>query len=295
MNPIQVRGYSERGMVNSICYEIRYSPNGLKLLRDLLTLCTFPRSKPDFSHFRSATMLIEQSFSDFGDLDLLMLLEGDCTQAVCLEAKVKTFDANNWSLNKEWAGFTHPRTPEDRRSNLFTQLYRKMRLLKQVRNMDEEMAADSLANRWSLGKNAVVRKAAHALSANCAEAWMLALVPESKANAQRFFETHLSSPPPGLSEWEYTNFGYLTWHEFADHCESHAAEWPETLANFEYNQGQIFALPDAGRRPPAGSVVTWNSPSGPQQVTVKNSHKHNTRVYLSDRTTVRVPNRELEW
>ena len=31
-------------MINSICYEIRYSPNGLKLLRDLFGLRIFPHA-----------------------------------------------------------------------------------------------------------------------------------------------------------------------------------------------------------------------------------------------------------
>jgi hypothetical protein len=292
---IQVRGYSERGMINSICYEIRYSQNGPKLLQNFLGMCTFPRSRPTFENFSSATLLIEQSFSDFGDLDLLMLLEGTCTQAICLEAKVKTYDPNYWSLQKEWKMFIEAKNSDKGRSNLFTQLYRKMRLLKKVRNMDEEMAADTLAKRWSLGKNGVVRKAAHALANNCSEAWMVALVPDSKANAHAFFQGALPTPPPGLTDWEYANFGYLTWEEFEAHCRTNAAEWPETLANFEFNRGQIFGQHEAAEPPPPGTVVTWNSSSGPQQVTIKNRAKHNTRVYLSDGTSQRVSNRDLEW
>jgi hypothetical protein len=255
---IQVRGYSERGMINSICYEIRYSQNGPKLLQDFLGMCTFPHSRPTFENLYSATLLIEQSFSDFGDLDLLMLLEGTCTQAICLEAKVKTYDPNYWSLQKEWKTFKEAKNSDDRRSrsNLFTQLYRKMRLLKKVRNMDEEMAADALAKRWSLGKNGVVRQAAHALAKNCSEAWMVALVPDTKANAHAFFQDTLSTPLPGLPDWEYANCGYLTWEEFETHCRTNAAEWPETLANFEFNRGQIFGLHEGAEPPPPGTVAT---------------------------------------
>ena len=293
MTDIQVRGYSERGMINAICYEIRYSPNGLKLLRDLLGLCTFPHAKPDFTSFHSATIVIEQSFSDFGDLDLLIMLDGDCTQSICIEAKVKTSDANYWSVQNEWKTFRSPRNLKDRRSNLFSQLYRKMRLLKKVRNMDEEMAEDALSRRWSLGKNAVIRKAAHAISNNCSEAWMIALVPESKTAAHAFFETELSSPPPGLPDWQYTHFGYLTWEEFAAHCKDHAAEWPETLANLEYNRGQIFGLAGGDAVLTPGSAAIWESPAGPRQVVIKNRGKRNTRVWLEDRTSLKVPNVEL--
>src|SRR5437764_8754504 len=224
MSDIQVRGYSERGMINSFCYEIRYSPNGLKLLRDLLGLCTFPSEKPDFTHFRSATMIIEQSFSDFGDLDLLILLEGQCTQAICIEAKVKTFHAKQWRLERAWSTFQSVQSNDEHHSNLFVQLYGKMRLLKKVADIDEELAADALAKRWSLGTNKVIRNAAQALSKNCSEGWMIALVPDSKANTHAFFESGLSSPPPGLPDWQHTHFGYLTWEEFFAHCCAHADE-----------------------------------------------------------------------
>jgi hypothetical protein len=62
MSEVQVRGYSERGMINSICYEIRYSPNGPKLLQDL-GLCTFPLPRPEFRHFRSAMLHLRASES----------------------------------------------------------------------------------------------------------------------------------------------------------------------------------------------------------------------------------------
>jgi hypothetical protein len=283
MSDIQLRGYSERGMINAICYEIRYSHNGFKLLRDLLRLCTFPSAKPDFTQFHSATMIIEQSFAGFGDLDLLCLLEGHCTQAICIEAKVKTFDVKHRSIRGEWNRFKSTRRTKSYRSNLFAQLYGKMRLLKQVSNMDEEMAADALAEKWSLGKNQVVRNAAHALSQYCSEGWMIALVPESKANAHAFFETELSAPPPGLPDWQYTHFGYLTWQELFAHCSTHADEWPETLANFKYNEGQIFGIP----------TVVWESPTGPQQVTIKRRGPQNTRIVLEDGTDRKVPNTTL--
>jgi hypothetical protein len=47
---------------------------------------------------------------------------------------------------------------------------------------------------------------------------------------------------PGLPDWDYVNFGYLTWEEFETHCRKNAADWPETLANFDFNRGQIFGL-----------------------------------------------------
>jgi hypothetical protein len=67
------------------------------------------------------------------------------------------------------------------------------------------------------------------------------------------------------------------------------------LANFEFNRGQIFGLHEATAPPPPRTIVTWNSPSGPQQVTIKNRHKHNTRVSLSDGSSQKISNKDLEW
>lgn len=292
MGPLEIRGYSERGVLNALCYEMRYSPNALKLLRDCLQLCSFPDRKPSFDDFRSAKFLIEQSFSDFGDLDLLILLDGNRKQSVLLEAKVKTYQSNSWTVQKEWTAFKRSPVPT---SNLFLQLYRKMRLLRKLQDMESTLEADAIAARWSLGKNGIVRNAAIELSQYCSEAWLVALVPDGKANVHQLFQTQLSSPPPHLPDWQTTNVGYLTWEELYAHCKSQPYDWAHTLGNFEYNGGQIFA-PEASLRPPApGNPVTWNSPAGPKVVVVKNRGPHNTRVIISDGRTEKVPNKQLRW
>jgi hypothetical protein len=74
-----------------------------------------------------------------------------------------------------------------------------------------------------------------------------------------------------------------------------AAEWPDTVANFEYNRGQIFGVPVTGTHPRAGDVLVWTkSPSGRLRVIVKNGHKHRSRIHLPDGTTKKVLNSELE-
>jgi len=128
-----------------------------------------------------------------------------------------------------------------------------MRLLNKVRNMDEELATDALASRWSLGKNGVVRTARTPVEKllggmdGCPGA-------RQQGQRPRIFQTTLSTRP-GL-RMEYANFGYLTWEEFEAHCRTNAAEWPETLANFEFNRGQIFGLHEAAEPPPPRTAVT---------------------------------------
>lgn len=291
MNGLEVVGYSERGMINALCYEMKYSRDGLKLLREFLRLCTFPHSSPDFDHFRFAKFFVEQSFSDFGDLDLLILLQGDCNQAVCIEAKVKTFQSN-WSVQLEWAKFKDAQRYSECRSNLFVQLYRKMRLLRKLQNASAEIEGDILSRRWSLGRNAIVQRAAEELSEHCSKTWLVALVPDEKDGAEMIFRTAVSCPPQGFPDWSHATMGYLTWQQLEAHCREHAEDWPNTLANFEFNRGQIFGATSAA--PPApGSRVIWNSSRGPQVVVVKNRGRHNTRVRFADGHDEKVPNAQL--
>lgn len=303
MSHIEVAGYSERGMINAMMYEILYAHSGIEMLRNLLKLCIFPNNDPNFDSFQTCKIRIEQSFSDFGDLDLLVLLDGDFKQAVLLEAKVKTFQANAWSISAEWNKFQQivqgvlPKSKAG--SNLFIQLYRKMRLIYQLQNPQEKLQFNILGKRWSLGENEVVRKAARELSQYCSTTWLLALVPDSSKNIAEFFE--LPSFQTNLPNWNILNIGYLSWEKFESYCLNHSHEWHQTLANFEYNHGQIFIQENRFSQskntypPVPGTSVTWNSPNGKQSVVIKNRGSKNTRVILRNGETLKVKNYQLIW
>jgi hypothetical protein len=212
-----------------------------------------------------------------------------------LEAKVKTSQANSWSIGSEWEAFAHPQRPEDRHSNLFVQLYRKMRLVRRLQNGDEQLEPDDLACKWRLGKNEVVRRAAEQLAQYCSKAWLVSLVPDTSSVVGEFFTTVPVAPPGGFPGWTHGNLGYLTWEELDAHCQENRDRWPNTLSNFEFNRGQIFGARALTSPPPPGCEVTWNSPQGPQVVVVKNRGVRNTRVRLRDGRTEKVPNHQLEW
>ena len=243
MPNIEVRGYSERGMINAMMYEMNYSSNGIEMLRNFLKLCVFPNEDPDFENFNSARVLIEQSFSDFGDLDLLIMLDGSIKQSVLLEAKVKTFQSNGWSISDEWDNFkqvvdgTLPKAEDG--SNLFIQLYRKMRLINTIKNPNLKLQPNIIGDRWSLGKNRIVIKAAEELAQYSSKPWFLALVPDSQKNIADFFKNKLSNLPTVLPDWSILNVGYLAWEDFENYCKNSPNEWINTLSNFSYNHGQI--------------------------------------------------------
>lgn len=244
MSCIGVRGYSERGMINAMMYEMQHAPNGLEMLRNFLKLFVFPNEEPDFDNFQSARIRIEQSFSDFGDLDLLVMLEGSFKQSVLLEAKVKTFQANNWSIYDEWESFnkvvdgTLLKSKDG--SNLFVQLYRKMRLINQVKNPDLKLPSDILGERWSLGNNRIVRNAAEELAQYSSKTWFVALVPDSPEKVSNFFKTKLPNTQPVLPDWNINNIGFLSWESLENYCRNFPDVWRHTLSNFDYNKGQIY-------------------------------------------------------
>lgn len=260
MPNIEVRGYSERGMINAMMYEMNYSSNGIEMLRNFLKLCVFPNEDPDFENFNSARVLIEQSFSDFGDLDLLIMLDGSIKQSVLLEAKVKRFQSNGWSISDEWDNFkrvvdgTLPIAKY--RSNLFIQLYRKMRLINTIKNPNLKLQPNIIRDSWRLGKHRIVGKAAEELAQYSSKPWFLALVPDSQKNIADFFKNKLSNLPTVLPDWSILNVGYLAWEDFENYCKNSPNEWIHTLSNFDYNHGQIFM---------SGQFRSTNNHKSPQQ------------------------------
>ena len=56
---IEILGYSERGLINSLFYELSYKDRDGKLLSQLINKTYFPDSKGSFE-VSKATILIEQ-------------------------------------------------------------------------------------------------------------------------------------------------------------------------------------------------------------------------------------------
>jgi hypothetical protein len=105
---MELYGYSERGLVNALCYDCFHSPDGHKYLGKLLSLCHFPfllndNEKPDFANITGATLFVEQTLSDFGDSDLIVLCDlgnGDKAVVFCEFKR-----GSGWSLQEEWLRF----------------------------------------------------------------------------------------------------------------------------------------------------------------------------------------------
>ena len=125
---MKILGYSERGILNSLLYEIRYADNGDALLDRLIDKATFPfTDKPPLGR---ATVLVEQSLSDFGDADTIILIESDAKKcAIFVEAKVQA-GAKEWLLSEQFERFENGLSSKVDSSNIFTQIYHKQVFMK---------------------------------------------------------------------------------------------------------------------------------------------------------------------
>jgi len=243
---MEVLGYSERGVVGSLFYEMRERKTP-EFVAELLSLASFPYRDVAFD-VRSAKVFIGQSFSDFGTADALLLVEnGGIKQAIFIEAKVKTDGKALWTVVKEFDAFRKGvEEVKVSSSNLFTQLYHKVRLVKAlqaggIKKLDSGVCFPQASSKRKrrVGRNKVVRKATCQLLSYAGDALFVALVPEETEDLETFFQETLKSfRPESFQEWDTRGWGYLTWRQVEDFCRAH--HLPETVKVFEFNEGQIY-------------------------------------------------------
>jgi hypothetical protein len=240
---MELLGYSERGVINALFYSIKYSPDSLILIVKLLEKVIFPYTTKTFTPIINATILIEQSFSDFGDADVLLLIDTEKEKkAIFIEAKVKT----NWKIHKKYDKFVIGTQGEIPISNIFTQLYRKNRLINGLKKSGIEGLKEGL--RFSLsskkqlrkiGSNSVVLKSVQLLQNYLDDVSFLAIVPDTLRNLDHFFSEYIFTKKPfDLPEWDTCNFGYLTWAMIEDYCLKNDLE--SALDVFKHNEGGIY-------------------------------------------------------
>ena len=125
---MRVLGYSERGVVYTLFFEIAYSHNPARLLRELFCRARFQVPVPPIQDNDSATLFLEESLSDFGDADVIALLRGrELKWSVFMEAKVKC-DRPDWNIRYQFSEFVLGLKFTADSSNLFTQFYHKFAL-----------------------------------------------------------------------------------------------------------------------------------------------------------------------
>ena len=239
--PVNVLGYSERGVLNSLLFEIRYASDGAALLDRLVAEAKFPltHNKPSAG---VATVLVEQSLSDFGTPDVIILKSssaGNC--AIFIEAKVQTAQSSRWQLCDQFSKFesglesivkssdndARKKIKDKLARNIFTQLYQKQRLVSTLKDRNFSALKHgvdfpfwSTKPKRKIGGNPVVLRAVKLIQRNVDSVFFLALVPDTDVQAANFFcqrlrNVHLRYVP----EWDPSHYGFLTWATVKAFCQ----------------------------------------------------------------------------
>jgi hypothetical protein len=244
---MKITGYSERGLLNSLFYEISHSANSCSLINKLVSCATFPftTQKPIIV---DGEILIEQSFSDFGDADIIILFTDDKNQgcSIFIEAKVRHCQTSDWSIEREYNRFKSGLQNKVNSSNLFAQLYHKLRLVQGLREGGiEKLQSGVKFPKWStrtnrmIGSNQVVLRATEQIQSHLEKTFFLMLIPDQIDRVEQFFQSTMSQT--NLKEipfWDLKMFGYLTWKQVFDFCKD--SELIHTIDVFDVNKGQIF-------------------------------------------------------
>jgi hypothetical protein len=250
---MEIIGYSERGMVNSFFYEIKNreqeARGPLVLLNDFFSAVSFPFPKPKFD-IKDAKVLIEQSFSDFGDADAVLLIDNNGQkQAIFMEAKVQTALRQAWTISEEYRKFAQGYSQNKvRSSNLFAQLYYKVRLIRTLKTKGKVCLEKGVAfpacfskELRKIGRNPIILGAVERLLPYRGEAFFVSLVPDSRESVLDFCKNlaeRIKNDFPELQDWDMENWGFITWGEVNQYCR----KWgmAGTLSNFDLNKGQIY-------------------------------------------------------
>jgi hypothetical protein len=225
MNTVKILGYSERGVFNSIVFYLREHP---ELMGKFLTVLGIDLPA-GFDGNVEYTLLNEQSFSEFGDSDLVIIAEnGDNKKTVVfVEGKVKTLQGK-FKLDRHFGELQDRKNFRGISSNIFVQIYHKYLLTQ----LDGQAGMNSVITEKTLklGKNEIVLKAAEMIK-DAERYYFVAILPLDITSAcfqEKFKELALEEMPRDDVRCAY--WGKIE-ELFIDNV---------VAATFFYNRGQIY-------------------------------------------------------
>lgn len=243
-------GYSERGLVNALLYECFYAGDrGQDLIREVLSLSRWPLlpARPAFVETaRCETVLVEQSLSDFGDSDAILLFDSDAGPAsLFLEAK----RGRRWRLADEWKKFEakyRNGTNKSLSSNLFCQLYYKQRFTSALvagediatgLEFDGPLRRGTSARRRKIGTNPVVLRAVDMIHPYIQDAFFVMVIPQHWDESIVGLLRQIDGTEAPPQSWGIAKWGVLTIPQIKEFCGTQGLR--HTLSVIEYNGEQL--------------------------------------------------------
>ncbi|KAA6323538.1 hypothetical protein EZS27_027031 [termite gut metagenome] len=225
-----VYGYSERGVFNSIIYYLNVRQEMIGEFLTYIGVKGFNNKDYDF------VFLNEQSFSDFGDNDLTIIITKKCSQektVLFIEGKVKT-SSGNFFLQKHFAKINNNNLYKGVSSNIFAQLYYKF-LLTNVQGSSGFEIKDCVIGKPTkkLGNNRIVKSAFENYIKDAQEYYYVAILPVKVGNEtfrNYFNDLNLDMPLDRIIS--------IYWGTIQDFFIKNVAI--QVIKNFDYNEGQIY-------------------------------------------------------
>lgn len=220
-------GYSERGIINSLIFSIG---EDRELMKEFINLIGIPELK-ELGNPNDYDIFLEQSFSQFGDADLVIKVCYDDPKndkVLFIEGKVKTSQSNHWNIEKQFAKFSTKEDYKGYSSNLFFQLHLKKLMIdnwEKLINKNGFALEPRLNKQRKIGENKIVKEAFNKLK-KC-EGYYIGLIPTTDIDIKDFVNKNNS-----------TGIHFLSWHKVKEFSIAHNLE--KVNMNFDYNEGQIF-------------------------------------------------------
>lgn len=226
---MKILGYSERGIINSLIFSIGENK---KLMNNFIKLINIPELKQAEDY----TLLLEQSFSRFGDADLVIILhykKPEQNKVLFIEGKVKTYQKKSWSLQVQFDKFNKKDKYNGYSSNLFFQLSLKKLLMeysvnyKRIEDVEEiGIEEPRFGDFRKIGNNKIVYKAFELLKNS--KAFYVGLIPSSKQEIKDF-----------KLENNNTGLHFIAWETVYEFCKK-KEKLKKVKKIFKYNKGQIY-------------------------------------------------------
>lgn len=232
---MKIYGYSERGIVNSIIFNIGDNKRLITEFIKLIPVLSEIDEPDDYD------ILLEQSFSQFGTSDLIVIAYYNNPKKKLIlfyEAKVKA-NIKNWTLDKHIKDFNcqiankeerdktlNGRVLKNNASNLFFQLYLKEFLIRNIENLDNNIPKKDILNiSRKIGNNEIVKKAVEMLKGVRPNCYYIGIVPSMEKQCMKL-------------NFNEQMIHFLSWNKIEDFAKANVLN--KVLDIFQFNRGQIY-------------------------------------------------------
>ncbi|MDD4684391.1 MAG: hypothetical protein PHD45_04075 [Bacteroidales bacterium] len=221
----RIFGYSERGILNSLMFEIS---------KDKKLMIEFLKLLPEEIAVKIGTpacfkILLDHSLSGFGSPDLIVIahyIKPEDKKVIFLEAKVQTLGHQNWNLQALYDNYVGVSVDNYKQrkmgSNLFFQLKLKRSLVENLDTIRENNLIEVGVVSKKIGNNAIVLRTVDMID-YAAEYFYVGIVPHCNFSQ---------------SEEDKEKYNFLLWKDIEKFCEKNKLQ--NVLDMFDYNKGQIY-------------------------------------------------------